>query len=329
MRADPDSRQRLTDRTERTPAAGLGRGFGCWSADPYFRSHTFTDKRLVFFFLAALLAFAGPGGVQAAAGLCPDQGAAHGRVASINERLELTLEDGIQLKIAGIDAPRPTPGDPELDVRARDRLAQWLIGQEIVFHLLDPGFDRWGRRIAFVFAPVAGQAQAPEKPPPPVGEAILDAGLARYEPSATARPCRASLIAAEAGARTARLGLWADPYYAVIAATDRPSFAEKTGTAVLVEGRITGIANRRPRIMLYFGPRQGWDFSVAIFPRNGKAFEAAYAAVADLNGRMVRVRGLLDTRFGPQIEISNPDEIEVTGQEQDAQVAPPGIPAPR
>jgi len=96
-----------------------------------------------------------------------------------------------------------------------------------------------------------------------------------------------------------------------------------------VEGRITGIVDRRPRIMLTFGPRQGWDFSIAIFPRNSKAFEAAYAAVAGLNGRMVRVRGLLDTRFGPQIEISNPDEIEVTGQEQDAQVAPAGTPAPR
>jgi hypothetical protein len=26
---------------------------------------------------------------------------------------------------------------------------------------------------------------------------------------------------------------------------------------------------------------------------------------------MIRVRGLLDTRFGPQIEISTPDELEI------------------
>jgi hypothetical protein len=130
-------------------------------------------------------------------------------------------------------------------------------------------------------------------------------------------------------ARAAALGLWADPYYAVIAAADRPSFAEKAGTTVIVEGRITGIADRRPRIMLYFGPRQGWDFSVVNFPRNSKTFEVDYATLAALNGRMVRVRGLLDTRFGPQIEISNPDEIEVIGQDQDAQAAPPGTAAPR
>jgi hypothetical protein len=111
----------------------------------------------------------------------------------------------------------------------------------------------------------------------PVGEALIDAGLARYEPSAAARSCRASLLAAEAGARAAGLGLWADPYYAVIVAADRPSFAEtfaeKTGTAVIVEGRITSIADQRPHIMLYFGPRQGWDFSVTVLPRNSKAFE--------------------------------------------------------
>jgi hypothetical protein len=108
-----------------------------------------------------------------------------------------------------------------------------------------------------------------------VGEALIDAGLARYEPSAAARSCRASLLAAEAGARAAGLGLWADPYYAVIVAADRPSFAEtfaeKTGTAVIVtavivEGRITSIADQRPRIMLYFGPRQGRDFSVTVLP---------------------------------------------------------------
>jgi hypothetical protein len=160
-----------------------------------------------------------------------------------------------------------------------------------------------------------------------VGEALIDAGLARYEPSAAARACRSALLAAEAGARASGLGLWADPYYAIIAAADRLSFAEKAGSSVIVEGRITGIASRRPRITLYFGPRQGWDFSVTILPRNSKTFEAAYASLAGLTGQTVRVRGLLDTRFGPQIEIADPDEVEAAGQGQDA--AAPGSPAPR
>ena len=281
------------------------------------------------FFYAAMAALAAPGFAQAAAGLCPADGSRRGKVASVNERLELTLVDGLQLKIAGVDPPRPTPGNSELDILARDRLAQWLVGQEIAFRPLEPGIDRWGRTPAFVFAPRQEPAKAPERPSLPVGEALLDAGLARYEPGPAARPCKAPLLAAEAAARAAGLGLWADPYYAVIAAADRPSFAEKVGTAVIVEGRITAIADRRPRIMLYFGPRQGWDFSVTLFQRNGKAFDGTYAALAALNGRTVRVRGLLDTRFGPQIEISDPDEIEVIENQRDAEAAPPSTPAPR
>jgi hypothetical protein len=284
---------------------------------------------LAILFSATVVALARLGGVRAEAALCPVEGQTHGRVASVNERLELILDGGLRLKIARVDPPRPTPGDPELDVHARDRLSLWLIGQDILFVPPESGLDRWGRLVAFVFAAAPGQANGLKMVPMPVGEALIDAGLARYEPSAAARPCRASLLAAEAGARATGLGLWADPYYAVIAAADRPSFAEKAGTAVIVEGRITSIADRKPRIMIYFGARQGWDFSVTILPHNSKAFETAYAALASLTGRTVHVRGLLDTRFGPQIEISNPDEIEVIGQAQDAQSVSPGPPAPK
>ena len=238
-----------------------------------------------------------------------------------------TLENGIRLKIAGVDPPRPTPGDPDLDFRARDRLAQWLVGQEIRFRPLEPGPDRWGRVVAFVLAVAPDSPNGPGPADVSVGEALIDAGLARYEPSAAARPCRSALLAAEAGARASGLGLWADPYYAIIAAADRLSFAEKAGSSVIVEGRITGVASRRPRITLYFGPRQGGDFSVTILPRSSKTFDAAYASLAGLTGQTVRVRGLLDTRFGPQIEISDPDEVEAAGQGQDA--AAPGLPAPR
>jgi endonuclease YncB( thermonuclease family) len=273
---------------------------------------------LAIYLSGGVVALAPAGSLLAADGLCRGEGGTGGRVVAVDERLELTLETGIKLKIAGVDPPRPTPGDPDLDVRTRDTLAQWLVGQEITFRPLEPGWDRWGRVVAFVFAVV------PEGPARlSVGEALIDAGLARYEPSAAARPCRGAFLAPEAAARASGLGLWADPYYAIIAAADRPSFAEKAGSSVIVEGGITGIANRRPRITLYFGPRQGWDFSVTILPRNRKTFETAYLSLSALTGKTVRVRGLLDTRFGPQIEISDPDEVEAAGQGQDPAAGSP------
>jgi hypothetical protein len=234
----------------------------------------------------------------------------------------LTLGDGTTLKIAGIDPPRPTPGDLDLDERTRATLAQSLVGQDIEFIPLQPGKDRWGRILALVYGPAPAKAVPGAQARLPVGEALIEAGLARYEPSAAADPCRAVLLAAEASARTSGLGLWADPYYAVIAAGDRESFAEKAGSSVIVESRVTGIGGRRPRITLYFGPRKGWDFSVTILPRNSKAFDAAYSRLESVTGRVVRVRGLLDTRFGPQVEISDPDAVEVTGQEKGAAASP-------
>ncbi|WGJ12993.1 hypothetical protein QEV83_09625 [Methylocapsa sp. D3K7] len=270
-----------------------------------------------------------PDFAQAGPGLCPNSGNRRGKVASVNERLELTLTDRIRLKIAGVEPPHPTPENSELDILSRDRLAQWLVGQDIAFQPIEPGLDRWGRLPAFVFAPRQDVSERQDDPLLPVGEALLDAGLARYEPGPATHACKASLLAAEAAARGAALGLWADPYYAVIAATDHPSFAEKFGTAVIVEGRITAIADRRPRIMLYFGPRPGWDFSAAVFQQSGKAFEESYASIAAFNGRNVRVRGLLDGRFGPQIEISDPDEIEVIESQPNVEAVPSRTPAPR
>jgi hypothetical protein len=44
--------------------------------------------------------------------------------------------------------------------------------------------------------------------------------------------------------------------------------------------------------------------NLAIFERSGLRFDA-------LIGRRLRIRGLLDLRFGPQIEISSPDELEL------------------
>ncbi|VTZ25228.1 Nuclease (SNase domain protein) [Methylocella tundrae] len=242
------------------------------------------------------------------------EGAAQGRVQAVNERLELTLEDGRRLKIAGLDPPRPTPDNPDLDVRSGERLAAWLAGKDIVFRLTGPRPDRWGRYSVEAFAPA--QAAAPSAVP--VAQAALDAGLARFEPGAAARPCRTFLLAAETTARAGALGLWADPYYAIIAAGDHESFAEKAATSVIVEGRVTGVAKDGFRTTLLFGDRRGFDFSVTILQRNVKIFTAAGVDIEKFQGQTIRVRGLLDMRFGPQIEVSNPDEIEMLPQGQDA-----------
>ena len=72
-------------------------------------------------------------------------------------------------------------------------------------------------------------------------------------PEPEAHPCRADFLAAEAAARARRSGLWQDPYYAVIAATDTRAFVEKAATNVIVEGRVRDIDIRPRRSYLLFG----------------------------------------------------------------------------
>jgi micrococcal nuclease len=158
----------------------------------------------------------------------------------------------------------------------------------------------------------------------PVGEAILEAGLARYQPGILNDPCRSALLGAETRARASGLGLWADPYYSVIGPGSREPFAEKAGATVIVEGNVAGVSIQKPRITLYFGERKGSDYAVTIVPLNSKAFEAAKPLLADLTGQTVRARGLLELRLGPQVEISTLDAVEILGPEKAA--ATPGAP---
>lgn len=277
--------------------------------------------------LAAAAAASPPAAACAAPPAAPARGVAleTGRVASVDERLDLALEDGRAVKIAGLDPPRPTPDAPEGDLAAAQKLGAWLAGQEIIFVPVFTAPDRWGRFVAEVYAPAT---RAPGAPAISVAAAALDAGLARFQSSAASRRCRAFLLAAEAPARRARLGLWADPYYGVLAADDRAAFAERAGTVVLVEGDVRSVDEGPFRTLLLFGERRGWNFSVAIERRRLKAFAAAGFDVSTLKGKTVRVRGLLDLRFGPQIEIEGPDEIETASPAQDAALERPATGQP-
>jgi hypothetical protein len=218
----------------------------------------------------------------------------------------LSLEDGKLLRLARLDPPRPTPLDPELDIKSRDKVGDWLIGREIWFRQIEGRHERWGRLAVLAFA----RSGEPGSPMLPVSRTVLEAGLARYEAGAS-WPCGADMLSAEASARAGLLGLWADPYYAVLAPADHAAFAEKAGTSVIVEGEVTGVDAGPYRSKLFFSSGRSRDFTVAVPQGAVKLFESAGLNLISLKGQKIRVRGLLDLRFGPQIEISNPGEVEV------------------
>ncbi len=237
---------------------------------------------------------------------CALENARTASVVAVDERLELTLDSGVRLRIAGIEPPRATQTNPALAMEARDALGNWLNGKEIQYAPLAAAPDRWGRMEANLAASSATGRESLS-----VAAMLLDAGLARAMPEASARACIAEFLAFESQARAAALGLWRDPAYAVLAAAQRESFVGKDGGIVVTEGIVTGIGEAGTRFYVNFGPVRTVDFAVTIGRQSAKLFEQAGLRPKEFAGQRLRVRGQLDTRFGPQIEIFEPAAVEV------------------
>jgi endonuclease YncB( thermonuclease family) len=243
-----------------------------------------------------------------AAGPCSLEATARATIAKIEANLDIALADGRTLSLAGLDPPRDTPDRPRLAADARDRLAAWLEGRDVAVRTLADKPNRFGLVPARLFAAPPGSTAGAEIG---IAEAILDAGLARYRPDAAAHPCRDFLLAAETDARAEKIGLWGDPFYAVLAGADRAAFANPRTGMVIVEGVAASLGETASRFYLNFGPRRGSDFAITLPKRDATALEKAGLKVRELIGRRLRARGLLDATFGPQMEVSDPDGLEL------------------
>jgi endonuclease YncB( thermonuclease family) len=240
---------------------------------------------------------------------CPRSGGETVALAAVGPRLELDLDDGRVIRLAGLDPAQQTPGNPDLEDTSRAALAKLIGGRKVALHILSASPDRWKRLVAQAFLPEESGSDGD------LATQAIAAGLGRYRAEPAARACRDALLAAEARARGGKLGLWADPYYALLAVDDRAAFTERSGTVVVAEGRLTAIIPGPFRTKLRFAPLSqssygGHTLSATILPRTMKTFEARRVMLSSSIGHVLRFRGLLDLRFGPQIEIEDPDQIE-------------------
>ena len=229
-------------------------------------------------------------------------------VADVTPELDLVLADGRRVALAGVEAPQATVAHPDWPETGRARLVAWLGGRTVALAPLRPGEDRWGRVVAMAFGPDAAGAATVG-----VAAALLDAGLARVRLQADARPCLPALLAAETAARAQKLGVWADPAFAVLPSGDPARFAGRVGDQVVVEGRVTSVNETAARVYLNFGPRRGIDFWASVGRQNKRLFDRAGVALKAFSGKTIRLRGLLETRGGPHIDIGLPETIESVG----------------
>jgi len=226
------------------------------------------------------------------------------RVAEVDERLDVALADGRLVKLAGLDLPTPSRGARATAEEARRFLVERLTGREAEIDLLSTGVDRWGRLLADLVLPetTPGSGQS-------VAAALIAAGYARVKPEFEARACAPQRLSVEEGARRASLGLWSDPAYAVVAASDAATLRARAGEFVVIEGRVRRVGFTQSRLYLDLVSRDG---PTIVLPRKlAPALARSGRPVEEMTGEVVRARGALDDRIRPTIEVDEPAMIEV------------------
>lgn len=252
------------------------------------------------------LALAGPM-VQgaAAADACAGPTVEEGAVAAVLDGATLELGGGRIVRLAGILAPEPPLGSAAVDwplaTAARTALEALALGRTVSVAATPSGVDRYGRSVAFV-----GVVDGPAS----LSEAMVAIGLARALPAGEAPSCLAALLSREREAREKRLGLWAEPYYAIRAARD-PALAEREDAYDLVEGRVLSVGERGPTAYLDFGRDWRTDFTAVVSGPAGEALAVRGVPVSSLEGRRVRLRGWIEQNNGPSLRITDPGQLEL------------------
>lgn len=242
-----------------------------------------------------------------------------GVVEGIGENGDIRLVDGRLIIQAGIllALPQAALASPHEQLGA-------LRGAELRFRVLHPAPDRWGRLSADILLPERMARRGIEtgvdsnvEPAYTLAERLVDEGLARAAPDATALPlsraCMTALLAREEEARAAHRGQWREQR--VLAAGEPDAILAKAGDFALVEGIIVSVREREMVTYLNFGSQWTRDFTVTIWKKNRAKLAAAGLRAAQLEGRHVRVRGMVEAGRGPLIDVLTPEQIEVIGTE--------------
>jgi endonuclease YncB( thermonuclease family) len=222
-----------------------------------------------------------------------------GRVAAVIDSRTFRLEDGREVRLAGIEPF--TTGKKRVD--GSQALAAMVLNRSVTLRGESDTPDRYGRQPAFVFV---DQSVAS------VQHLLLKEGQALISPTISDKDCAASLGLAEAQARQAKRGIWGNP--AVIQNVANPgTILARIGQFTLVEGKVLSVREAGATTYINFGRRWTRDFAVTISRRMVPAFEAAGVALKSLENRQIRVRGWIEARGGPRIEALHTGQIELLG----------------
>lgn len=229
--------------------------------------------------------------------------AGSGKVAEIVDGDTLILEDGREVRLVGIQAPKLPLGRknfktwPLSDI-AKSALLRLALYKTVSLSYGGRRVDRHDRQLAHLHDESGTWIQ---------GE-LLRSGMARVYSFADNRTNVAQMLELEREARSARRGIWRHPFYKVRIADD---VRRDIGSFQLVEGTVVSVAERRKYTYLNFGPNWRTDFTIAVPARARRLFRESKLDLNALKGRRLRVRGWVKSRNGPMIDANHPEQIEL------------------
>jgi endonuclease YncB( thermonuclease family) len=243
-----------------------------------------------------------------AASICGGGGIGPAEVARVVDGRSFVLADGRDVRLAGIETLLPVAGDED-EARAEAALAvktaleTLVLRREVELHATE-GADRYGRVIAYAsIQSASGDAVL-------VQRELVASGHALVSPAA-APDCRAVLRDAEQAARTRKLGLWGEPYAVLKDASDPADILADQGRFAVVRGRVASVRESTGIVYINFGQRWSDQFTATLLKRNEGSFAGAGVTPKSLTGRTIEVRGWIEERGGPAVEVTQPGQIDI------------------
>ena len=256
--------------------------------------------------LLALLVFLAAAGLAQAktSGLVPGETRVVAEVVDGDTLvLDRPVEGARQVRLVGLQAPKLPLGRAGFPIwpqaaQAKRALEKLVLGKTVKLSYGGLRMDRHRRRLAHLHTVDGTWVQG----------AMLAAGMARVYSFSDNRALVGKMLAIEAAARTARRGIWADPFYAVRSADEASRHID---TFQLVEGKVLDAARVRGRVYLNFGFDWRRDFTGSLDSRAMRLFKAAGVDPIAYKGRWLRLRGWLKSLNGPMIDVTHPEQIEI------------------
>jgi len=222
-------------------------------------------------------------------------------VEAVTGPARLHLAEGAgTLRLAGL---WPEQGQQPYSEQARRALKELASGRKLRLFMGPQSRDRHGDWLAH--ATLVHRDGAPQLW---IQAELLARGAARVYTTVRDQALAERMLALEAAARAAGLGLWASPHYAV-----RPAAAFGRGTTGfrLVEGRVESVSAGGRTAYINFGKDWRTDFTIVIESRHLRNFADGRKGIRALVGRTIRVRGWVFQLNGPSIRADHDALIEV------------------